>query len=89
MSRNVSITLLNNEDARPVVEAIEKDNPACVVNHMPALVKVDMADCLRINRQTVEEILGREWNVQDIHLCLVSLSGEVEEEDDFFELSWK
>jgi len=89
MSRNVSITLLNNEDARPVVQAIEQDNPACVINHMPSLVKVDMAGSLRINRQTVEEILGREWNVQDIHLCLVSLSGEVEEEDDFFELSWK
>jgi len=89
MSRNVSITLLNTEYASPVVQPIEQDSPACVINHMPSLVQVDMAGSLRINRQTVEEILGREWNVQDIHLCLVSLSGEVEEEDDFFELSWK
>lgn len=88
MSRNVSITLLNNEEARPVIQAIEKDNPGCDINFLPSLVKIDFNGALRINRESVEGYLGRDWEVQDLHLCIVSLSGQVDEDDDFFELSW-
>ncbi len=88
MSRNVSITLANNDDARPILQAIEQDNPGCEIQQLPSLVKVDTAGPLRINRGSVEAFLGREWEVQELHLSIVSLSGEVDEDDDYFELSW-
>ncbi len=88
MSRNVSITLQNTDDARPILQAIEQDNPDCEIQQMPSLVKVDMAGPLRINRSSVEAFLGREWEVQELHLSLITLSGEVDEDDDYFELSW-
>ena len=58
------------------------------IQHLPSLIKVDTSGPLRINRGSVEAFLGRDWEVQELHLSLVSLSGEVDEDDDYFELSW-
>lgn len=88
MSRIVSITLQNNDDARPIIEAIEKDNPDATVNIFPAMVKIDCMGRLIVKQETVEEIIGREWDVQELLLSIVSMSGTVDEEDDYFELSW-
>ena len=88
MSRVVSITLQNNDDARPIIEAIERDNPDATVNIYPAMVKIDCEGRLIVKQKTVEEILGREWDVQELHLILVSMGGNVDEEDEYFELSW-
>lgn len=88
MSRIVSITLQNNDDARPIIEAIEKDNPNATVNIYPAMVKIDCDGRLIVKQETVEELLGREWDVQELHLSIVSIAGNVDEEDDYFELSW-
>jgi len=88
MSRIVSITLQNNDEARPVIEAIEKDNPDATVNIYPAMVKIDCEGRLIVKQETVEELLGREWDVQELHLSIVSIAGNVDEEDEYFELSW-
>ncbi len=88
MSRIVSITLQNNDEARPIIEAIEKDNPDATVNIYPAMVKIDCEGRLIVKQETVEELLGREWDVQELHLSIVSIAGNVDEEDDYFELSW-
>ncbi len=37
-------------------------------------------------RESVEARIGRGWNPQDIHLTLVSLSGNIDETDDYFAL---
>lgn len=85
MSNNmVYIALQNNEDARPIIEAIEKDNPEATINHFPALVKIDAPGRLEIRRETVEELIGREWDPQEIHLTVVSISGNVDETEDAF-----
>lgn len=89
MSRTVSITLQNNDDARPIIEAIEQDNPDATVNIYPAMVKIDCDGRLIVQQETVEEKLGREWDVQELHLTIVSIAGNVDEEDEYFELSWK
>ena len=39
---------------------------------------------LVVNKATVEEKIGREWDPQEIHVSLISLSGNVVEEDDSF-----
>lgn len=88
MGKNVSITLQNTDDARPIVAAIEEDNPNAVVVTFPAMVKIDCPDRLVVNRETVERKLGRDWDVQEIHLTLISLSGNLDEDDDYFAIAW-
>jgi phenol hydroxylase P2 protein len=80
----VYLALQNNEDARPIIEAIEEDNPHAEINHFPAMVKIDAVGKLIVRRETVEEKIGREWDPQEIHISLVSLSGNVIEDDDEF-----
>ncbi len=88
MSSNVSITLQNNDDARPIIEAIEKDNPNATITYLPAMVKIDCESRLIVKQETVEELIGREWDVQELLMSVISLAGNVDEEDDYFELSW-
>ena len=82
----VYIALQNNEEARPVIEAIEQDNPHAVINHFPAMVKIDAPGRLVVNRETVEELIGRDWDPQEIHISLISISGNVDETEDAFTL---
>jgi phenol/toluene 2-monooxygenase (NADH) P2/A2 len=84
----VSITLQNNDDARAIIEAITADNPDVTIAHYPAMVKLDGPGKIRINAETVSEKLGREWDPQEIHLSVITLSGNIEEDDDFFQLAW-
>ena len=90
MSNNmVYIALQNNEEARPIVEAIEQDNPDAQINHFPAMVKIDAPGRLEVNRETVEELIGRDWDPQEIHLSVISISGDVDETEDAFILERK
>lgn len=88
MTRNVTITFQNNEDARPIIDAIEADNPDATAVAMPAMVKIDCPGRLVINRETVEDKIGRDWDLQELHLCLVSLAGNVDEDDDRMIIEW-
>lgn len=84
----VFIAFQANEDTRPIVEAIMADNDMAVLEEQPAMVKVAAPDSLTINRETVEEHMGREFDLQELHINLVTLSGHVDEDDDHFTLSW-
>ena len=85
----VFIAFQTNETSRGIVEAIEEDNPAAVINEQPAMVKVDAPDSMTIRRSTVEEKLGRRFDLQEMHVHLITLSGHIDESDDEFNLSWK
>ena len=87
-TNSVSITLQSNEDARPIIEAIVADNPDAVVNHYPAMVKIDAPGRLSINAETVSAKIGRDWDPQELHLSVITLAGNIDEDDDKFELSW-
>ena len=89
MAQIASITLLHNDDARPIIEAILADNPGVRVLNMPGAVKLDRDDELTIRRASVEERLGRPWDPQEIQLVLISMAGNLDEDDDHFTLSWK
>lgn len=84
----VFISLLTNDTSRAIVEAIVADNPEATVEEFPAMVKVDAPGRLVIRRESVEERLGRRWDVQELHLSLISLSGSIDETDDDFTLQW-
>ena len=84
----VFIALQANEDTRPIIEAIVIDKPQAVVKREPAMVKIDAPGRLVINRTTIEEQLGRSFDLQEMQIHLITLSGHVDETDDALTLSW-
>ena len=84
----VFIALQTNEDTRPIIEAIQLDNPEAIVHREPAMVKIDAPDRLVMRRSTIEELVGRDFDLQEMHINLISLSGNVVEDDDTLTLSW-
>lgn len=84
----VFIALQANEDTRPIIEAIAADNPHAVVNQQPAMVKIDAEHSLVVRRQTIEELIGRDYDLQELQINLISLSGHVDETDDELTLHW-
>ena len=84
----VFIAFQDNEESRPIVEAILADNPEAVAVHSPGLVKIDAPGRMVIRRTTIEELVGRRFDLQQIQVNLVTLSGHVDEDDDELSLSW-
>ncbi|MFK8068531.1 MAG: MmoB/DmpM family protein [Gammaproteobacteria bacterium] len=88
MTENVFLALQANDDARPIVEAIEKDNPDVDVSYQPAMIRMTAPGKLTVLRETVSELIGRDWDPQELHLVLISFGGNVEEDEDQFTISW-
>ena len=84
----VYIALQDNDLSRYIVEAIEDDNPDATVIHMPAMIRIENEGHLVVKRETVEEKLGHDWDVQELHLNLITLGGHVDEDDDQLSLTW-
>jgi len=85
----VFIALQANEETRPIIEAIELDNPAAVVNREPAMVKINAEGHLVVKRETIEEQLGRSFDMQELNVNLITLSGNVCEDEDSLTLTWR
>ena len=88
MTSNAFIAFQTNDVTRSIVEAIVEDNPGAVVVEQPAMVKIDVPDRLVIRRTSVEEKLGRDFDLQELQLHLITISGHLDETDDEFTLSW-
>ncbi|HMW24884.1 MAG TPA: MmoB/DmpM family protein, partial [Burkholderiaceae bacterium] len=86
---NVFIAFQRNEETRCIVDAILADNPNATVNEQPAMVRVDAPDRMVIRRETIEEQIGRSFDLQEMHINLITLTGHIDETDDEFSLSWK
>ena len=86
---NVFIAFQRNEETRCIVDAIVADIPNAVVNFQPAMVRIDAPDTMVIRRSTVEEQMGRAFDLQELHINLITLTGHINETDDDFTLSWK
>ncbi len=84
----VYLALQDNDISRYIVEAIEEDNPGVTIIHNPAMIRIENEGTLVVNRETVEEKLGRDWDVQELHLNLITLGGNVDEDDERLSLSW-
>jgi len=89
MAQVASLTLYHNDEARPIIEAILADNPGVRVLNMPGAVKLDCDNILVVNRASVEARLGRPWEPQELQLVLISMAGNLDEDDDHFTLSWR
>ena len=85
---NVFIAFQTNEETRCIVEAIIEDNPEALVNVQPAMVKIDVPNRMVIRRSTVEEKIGRDFDLQELQLHLITMSGHVDEIEETFTLCW-
>lgn len=84
----VFIALQLSDDSRAIVQALLADNPHAVLQEQPAMVRIDAEQRLTLKRESVAEILGRDFDLQELHLSLISLTGHIDETDDEFTLSW-
>lgn len=80
--RLVGVDLQDSEESRALVEAIEEDNPDVNLTRMPGIVKISTPGQLVINRETVEQRMGREWETHEFQVAIVSYSGNIAEWDD-------
>ncbi|KAB2928025.1 MAG: monooxygenase [Dechloromonas sp.] len=85
---NAFIAFQKNDESRCIVEAILEDNPNAMVDDQPSMVKIDVPNRLVIKRETVSEKMGREFDLQELQLHLITISGNLDETDDEFTLSW-
>ncbi len=85
---NVFIALQANEETRPIIEAIVMDNPQAVVKREPAMVKIDAPGRMVIHKETIEGLVGRAFDLQEMHIHLITLSGNVDETDNSLTLTW-
>ena len=85
---NVFIAFQDNEDSRPIIEAILADNAAAQASYPTGLVKIDAPGSLVVRRATIEELVGRSFDLHQIHVNLVTLSGHIDEDDDQLTLKW-
>ena len=88
MADKVFIAFQNNSEAQPIIEAILEDNGAAVANESPGMVKIDCPQRLVIRRTTVEEKIGRKFDLQEIQINLISLGGNIDEDDEEFVIAW-
>lgn len=84
----VYLALQDNDDSRYIVEAIIEDNPEATVINQPAMIRIESTGELVVRRSTVEEKIGRDWDMQELHLSLITLGGNVDEDEDRLHLSW-
>lgn len=88
--RQVGVDIQDAEENRGLVDAIKADNPQLTIRHLPGLLKLQAADRMVINRETVESKLGREWDTGEFQLAIVSYVGNFSEwDDDQIIVSWE
>ena len=88
MADKVFIAFQNNAEAQPIIEAVLEDNPDAVANETPGMIKIDCPGRLVVRRESVAEKMGRDFDLQEIHINLISMGGNVDETDDEFILEW-
>jgi phenol/toluene 2-monooxygenase (NADH) P2/A2 len=85
---NVFIAFPTNDETRSIVDAIMADNPGATLDEQPAMVRVICKDRLTVKRATVEENMGRSFDLQELHIHLLTLTGNIDETDEEFTLAW-
>jgi len=88
-NRPVSVDLQETEENRPLINAIEADNPELVINHFPGIIKLQAPGRLEIIRESVEAQLGRPWETHEFQMAIVTLAGNISEwDEDRIVISW-
>lgn len=89
MSSSIALLCLQaTEDGRAIAEAIRKDNEGVVITNKPAMIQIERPGRIEVNAATVSDTLGRDWEPEELQLVLISLGGQVDEDDDQFVVYW-
>ena len=88
MTSLVYMNLQDTDYARSIVDAIIQDNPLAEIRHQPSMIRIEAPGRLDIHRETVEQMTGSHWDIQEMLMYVITLGGNVEEEDDSFSLHW-
>ncbi len=64
-----------------IIEAALQDNDGVEVEDFMTFKKVKAPSKLIIRKDSVEEHLGREWSLDEIHLYMASCFGFIEDQD--------
>ncbi|MNT95358.1 Phenol hydroxylase P2 protein [compost metagenome] len=52
------------------------------------MIRVENLGKLVVRAETVSEKLGQDWDIQELQLNMITLGGNVDEDDDTFTLQW-
>lgn len=88
--RKVGVDLQDTDETRPIVDAIEEDNPEAEIRRMPGMVKITVPGQLAIRRTTVEKLICGPWDTNDFQMVVISLLGSITEwNEDEILISWE
>jgi toluene monooxygenase system protein D len=84
MNNKVGPIMRHGELAIAVAEAAETDNPGktIIVEDKLAYVRIQTDDELVLNRQTIEDLLGRPFAMNDLEVELASFAGRIDTQTD-------
>lgn len=82
----VGPVMRQGELALAVLEAAQADNPGkkIIVDDKVAYLRIQTEDEMILRRQTIEEMLGRPFNLNQLEVDLASFSGRVETYPEYF-----
>lgn len=73
-----------------IIEAIEQDNEGVIVEDYHVYKKVKSPGKMVLRRESVEELLGRDWTMDSIHIYMSSYFGFIEDwDEDRLIIEWK
>lgn len=88
--RFVSVDLQETEENRALIDAIVAMNDGLTVNHFPGVVKLQHPTQIIVDRDEVEERLGRDWETHEFQMAIVTLSGNITEwDEDEIVIAWE
>ena len=84
-TRRVGPVFRPGDLADAAIEALEADNPGkeVHVDDRVGYVRVEVDDECIIRRETLEDVLGRPFHMQELETILGSFSGRIEADEDF------
>ena len=73
------------ELADAAIDAMEEDNPdkEFIIKDQKAYIRVETDHECVIRRKTMEDILGRSFDMQELEVVLASFSGQIEAEQEY------
>lgn len=80
LNNRVGPVMRQGELARAVVEAAEIDNPSRTISveDKVAYLRISTDDELVLKRETIEEMLGRPFSMNELEVDLSSFAGRIE-----------
>ncbi len=89
-NRYVGLDLTAGDVTEVIIDAVQQDNENVRVTRFPGYIKLEAINKLVINKDSVEEILGENWETEDLQAVVTSYYGFMGEwDDDHIVIQWE